>query len=504
MKDIAPTIAPGRHKRVIAPVVAGLALLLLALAAPARALELQTLAHFAQPIHLASDPYDPERLLVAERAGRVMEIRDGVVTTFLDLRPQVGCCAGESGLLSIAPAPDFAATGRLYAYYTDEGKGDGAEGSIHVVEARPGAAPRDLIPPVPHPGAGNHYGGQLQVGPDGALYAGLGDGGVDPEAAQDPASPLGKILRIDPAQPLPAAEVRASGLRNPFRFSFDRAGGAMLVGDVGASAWEEVNVVPPAPPGGPAPAPANFGWPCFEGEELRSDTGLCDVEDPVGAFAPPLFAYPHDDLGLGPRAGIIGGHVVRDPSLGTLRGRYLYGDLGSGEVRSLDPADPAATDRWEELVVPGLRSFGEDSCGRLYVVSGFGAVSRLVGTTPARCRPPQVSYAPERKASHIRIRAANRKVKRRKRALISVWVSPCDGRRGEPVTLWRGGRRVGFRRLNRACSAHFRPRILRRSAFRARVAGNAEYLPAVSRKVSIRPVRKLPPARKLGPFPTRR
>jgi len=494
VKDIAPTIAPGRHKRVIAPVVAGLALLLLALAAPARALELQTLAHFAQPIHLASDPYDPERLLVAERAGRVMEIRDGVVTTFLDLRPQVGCCAGESGLLSIAPAPDFAATGRLYAYYTDEGKGDGAEGSIHVVEARPGAAPRDLIPPVPHPGAGNHYGGQLQVGPDGALYAGLGDGGIDPLQAQEQESLLGKIVRIaHPEAPLPTAEVHAVGLRNPFRFSFDRATGELLIGDVGESDWEEVNVVP----AGPSGEPPNFGWPCFEGPELRSDTGPCAV-DP-SAFAPPLFAYPHDDAGFGTRRGIIGGHVVRDPSIGDLRGRYLYGDLATGEVRSFNPADPGGTDRWEGVVVPGLYSFGEDACGRLYALSGQGAVHRLVDRVAARCRPP-AAPGPQAKPSYIRIRAANRKVKRRKRALISVWVSPCDGRRGEPVTLWRGARRVGFRRLNRACSAHFRPRIVRRSNFRARVPGNEEYLPAVSRKITIRPVRKLPRSRRLGPF----
>lgn len=478
-RNITPTAEPGIRRSALVALALALALLP-ALAGASRAATLQTVGHFAQPIHVASDPSNPDRLLVAERGGRIVQIAGGAVSTLADLRPQVGCCEGGSGLLSIAPAPDFATSGRLYAFYTDEGAGNGEEGSIHIAEVRPGAALRDLVAPIPHPGASNHYGGQLQIGPDGALYASTGDGDADPDQAQTD-SLLGKILRIDPRQPLPAAEVWAAGLRNPFRFSFDRPTNAILIGDVGAGAWEEVNEAT-----GPG---RNFGWPCFEGGQARSTSGPCEAPQP--AFAAPLFSYPHDNLGFGERRGVIGGYVVRDPSLGGLYGRYLYGDLGSGEIRSLDRSNPFGSDRWEGLLVPGLHSFGEDACGRLYAVSGLGAVSRLVGAAPAQCRPPQITYAPERKHSFVRIRAANRKVKRRKRALISVWLSPCDQRRGDPVTLWHGRKRVGFRRLNRACSAHFRPRIVRKSGFRARIAGNDEYLPAVSRKVTIRPVRKL-------------
>src|SRR6185369_1834740 len=191
---------------------------------------------------------------------------------------------------------------------------------------------------------------------------------------------------------------------------------------------------------------------------------------------------------------IIGGYVARDASLGELYGRYVYGDLCQGEIRSFCPTAPAATDRSESAQVNNLNSFGQDSSGRLYAVSGNGPVYRLVGPGGASCPTAAPVYTPTttkpQAPSFIGIRAASRKVRRHRRGLISVWVGPCNGRRGDPVTLYRGRRNLGTRYLDRACSARFRPRIDRRSSFRATVRANAEYLPAISRKVTIKPVRR--------------
>ncbi|HET9591756.1 MAG TPA: hypothetical protein VFP17_02465, partial [Solirubrobacterales bacterium] len=177
-----------------------------------------------------------------------------------------------------------------------------------------------------------------------------------------------------------------------------------------------------------------------------------------------------------------------------LYGRYLYGDLCQGEIRSFCPAAPAATDRAEGVQVDNLNSFGQDSSGRLYAVSGNGPVYRLAGTGGAPCPTATPIYTPSptkaQSPSFIGIRAASRKVKRHRRGLISVFVAPCNGRRGDPVTLWRGQRNLGTRYLDRACSARFRPRIDRRASFRATVRADADYLPAISRKLTIKPVRR--------------
>ena len=211
---------------------------------------------------------------------------------------------------------------------------------------------------------------------------------------------------------------------------------------------------------------------------------------PPGGFAEPVFDYPHARPVGGGAYGcaIIGGYVVRDPSLGALYGRYVYGDLCTGEIRSLDLSDPVASDRPEILALGELDSFGEDSCGRLYVVSSDGEVLRLVGAAPAICSPtePPVIYRAPKVPTLLGIKAVSRRVKRGKRATITAWASPCPGRRGDPVRLWRGRRELGTRHLDRVCSVRFRPRIGHRLNFRATIREDREFLPAQSRRLTIR------------------
>jgi hypothetical protein len=476
----------------------------------AGALTPQPIGRFAQPIYVTSDPGNPEALFVVERAGRILRVENGVTTLFTDLRSVVQCegeCfSTERGLISIALAPDFDSSGRMYADYAN-----GADGMIHVSELRavggtgaPLSSLREILT-IPHPGQINHYGGQLQFGPEGNLFISTGDGGGanDPAGnAQNLNSLLGKVLRIDPdpgalrpytvppgnpfaGRPAPYDTIWSYGLRNPFRFSFDRLTGDLWIGDVGEKAKEEVDhAAAPGLGGG-----ANYGWNCLEGTDPGAEPDpACTA--PSSPFVEPVFDYPHTDPGGGGAFGcaIIGGYVVRDASLGDLYGRYLYGDHCGGQLRSFSLASPYGSDRAEGLAVENLNSFGQDTCGRIYAVSGNGTVSRLVGATPAVC----ATAAPALLPSFVGIKALRRRVKRNKRALITVWVSPCAGRRGQPVTLLRGRRRLGTRRLDRACSAHFRPRIRHRWVFRASIKADRTYVGDQSRRLKIGILRRHP------------
>ena len=259
---------------------------------------------------------------------------------------------------------------------------------------------------IEHSTYGNHNGGQLAFGPDGYLYIGTGDGGSggDPfQSGQTTSSLLGKVLRIDPtpgATPyaipagnpfadgrLGAPEVWSYGLRNPWRFSFDRSTGALLIGDVGQGSREEIDYA--AQPA--AGAGLNFGWNCREGGIAYSAPGaLCTG---ASGFTDPIFDYGHS----GGNCSITGGYVVRDTSLGDLYGRYLYADVCVGQVRSLIPGPTASGDRSEGLTVSSPSSFGEDSCGRVYVTSlGNDVVSRFTGATPIDCSnvPPPPGTQP--------------------------------------------------------------------------------------------------------------
>jgi hypothetical protein len=485
--------------RVLWKLMAGAILSLSMMVGPAHALMLQQVGGgFEQPTYVTSDPGNPDRLFVVERGGTVELLQNGEVKPFADIGGAggvVSCCEGERGLLSIALAPDFDSSGRFFLYYT----GKEEPGEIHVGEmvasgdSAASSTLRDVIPPIPHPNHANHDGGQLQFGPEGALFIGTGDGGGENDTehnAQNPSSELGKLLRLPSPGPLKKPEIWSLGLRNPFRFSFDRTTGDLWIGDVGQDAREEVDFA--AAPG--LGQGANYGWNCMEGTipGLATDP-QCAANS--GQFVPPIFDYPHDDPGGGKAFGcaIIGGYVARDPGLGELDGRYVYGDLCQGQIRSFCPSSPFATDRSEGVNVSKLNSFGEDSSGRLYAVSGNGPIYRLVGQGGAPCPTAAPIYTPPQKAlapSLIAIRAVSRKVRRHRRGLIAVWVAPCDGHRGDAVTLWRGRRNMGTRYLDRACSARFRPRIDRRSSFRATVKETSTYLPATSRKLTIKPVRR--------------
>lgn len=471
--------------------------------ASAQALSLQQVGSgFEEPMYLTSDPSNSDRLFVVERRGRVRLLENGASTLFADIGSQVDCCDSERGLQSIALAPDFASSGRFFVLYS----GKEEPGEIHVAEMRAvggnalASVPRNLLT-IPHPD-GTHYGGQLQFGPEGNLFISTGDGGGsgDPAGnAQDLESLLGKLLRIDPdpeglqpygipagnpfaATPGAQPEIWSLGLRNPYRFSFDRQTGDIWIGDVGQAKREEVDFAAAPGLGGGA----NYGWNCREGflvETVPPEPGCASAT----SFVDPVFDYPNPDPGC---AAIIGGYVARDPSLGDAAGRYLYGDLCVGDVRSFLPADPFGSDRYEGIHVDNLYSFGQDSCGRLYAVSGSGPIYRIVGPSAADCPTQPGSQPAALKPSFIGVRALRSKVKRNRRAFITAFVSPCSGRRGQPVSLWQGRRKIGTRRLDRVCTVRFRPRVKHRVAFRAKVVSDGIYTEATSRRLNIRILRR--------------
>ena len=361
------------------------------------AVELVPLGSFATPMHVTGAPGDGTRLFVVEQAGRIQVVRpDGTRNVFLDVSRSISS-GGERGLLSMAFAPDYATSGLFYVYYT------APDGDIAIDKRRRAdgdhadtAFGRRVLR-VEHSSRTYHNGGLLQFGPDGHLYAATGDGGGtgDPDDnAQTRASLLGKLLRIAPApgggdgytvppdNPFagqPGAEVWSSGLRNPWRFSFDPLTGDLVIADVGEEAWEEVNFAPAAAGGGRG---ANWGWNCREGMHGFPAAGS---SCPALGAADPVLELSH---GAG-FCSIIGGVVVRDPGLPSLLGRYLYGDLCKGRLRSARLALPSASeDREEPIDVASVVSFGTDACHRVYVVSIAGPVSRLQDGAATQCPAP--------------------------------------------------------------------------------------------------------------------
>ncbi len=503
----------------------------LAGAGGAEALSLEKVgAKFDQPNYVASDPGDPGRLFVAERKGTIQLLENGVVSEFVDLSAAVGCgggCSGERGLMSIALAPDFAASGRLYVDYAND-----ATGTIHIA-ALTAAADRKTADPatlqqlleVGHAEAANHNGGQIQIGPDGDLYVSTGDGGGGNDQfhhSQKPADPLGKILRLDPdAAPPLTPTFWSLGLRNPYRFSFDALSGDMVIADVGEKTREEIDFAPSPFPGVTGGQGANYGWNCREGliAGIGDDLppGECAVEHITDAFVDPVFDYGHDadpDLGPPNRCSITGGYVVRDPALGDLYGSYVYSDYCSGVIRSLRlPAaagEPATGDCSLGLRVSKPVSFGEDSARRLYVIEQGGQIYRFAGQPSPGCPVPPPPSPPGRviitgplsepsppsaqpragAPTFIGIKAERRGVERGHRALLTVSVSPCEGRSGQLVELRRDGRPHGSRHLDRACSARFTPRIRGAAGFLAATREERGYLAGESRRLRIHLTRR--------------
>jgi glucose/arabinose dehydrogenase len=310
------------------------------------------------PVHVAVAPGERGRLYIVELAGRVRVLERGRLRTFLDLRGLVAR-RGLRGLYSIAFHPRYRANRRLYVQYA------GRDGGLWVVEYR-GRRRRTILrlADAVHRPYG-HYGGQLAFGWGGDLFVGIGDGvgeGDPGERAQDLSSPFGKILRLD-VDGSATRSVSALGLRNPWRFSFDRGTGDLYVGDVGERRWEEVDRITPR-----TSPPANLGWPLYEGRERRSAGEAQAVVAPIAVYAR---RRPH--------CSIVGGFVYRGRALARLRGRYVYGDLCSGAIWSLRVRGERSLVRREPLTVPaGLYSFGEDAGGELYAASMDGTVSKLV------------------------------------------------------------------------------------------------------------------------------
>jgi glucose/arabinose dehydrogenase len=344
---------------------------------------------FDQPVQVV-DPGDGSgRLFVVEQPGRIRIVRDGQVVPepFLDLTDLVSCC-GERGLLSVAFHPDYANTGQFFVDYTDT-NGDTVVARYHVApddSNRADPASAEVILSVDQPAA-NHNGGLLLFGPkDGYLYIGLGDGGGgNGQNGQDLSTLLGKILRIDvdrmssglpfkyaipPDNPFvdqPGArpEIWILGLRNPWRFSFDRVTGDLWIADVGSARYEEVNYQPAASSGG-----ENYGWDLMEGAACRAEGG-CDE------FVAPVSGFDRDEGCV-----VTGGYVSRGAGMPELEGAYLFADYCSGQVWGLVRD---ASNTWTRLgpVETGLRisSFGEDAIGELYVVDIEGAIYRLVASS---------------------------------------------------------------------------------------------------------------------------
>jgi glucose/arabinose dehydrogenase len=343
---------------------------------------------FAAPTYLTHAPGAPGFLYVVEQRGTVAVLDHNQVQAqpFLDIRGRV-TSGGEQGLLSIAFDPRYPTNHRFYAYFTN------GSGNIEIDEFQaasntqtaPGSRRRVIV--IGHPGAQNHNGGQLEFGPGGDLYMGTGDGGGagDPhENAQNKDKLLGKLLRIDPhkhgskSYTVPGGnpyvgkpgrnEIFALGLRNPYRFSFD--GKRIDIGDVGQERFEEVDME-----GYNALRGANFGWDHYEGDHVFNWPGDNEAPAPKHNYRRPVFEYAH---GSG-RCAIIGGYVVHNRSLASLRGRYLYADLCAGSLRSFVPErNGSRNDRGLGLHLSTPSSFGEGANGSVYALSLDGPVFKLV------------------------------------------------------------------------------------------------------------------------------
>ncbi len=334
------------------------------------------------------------RLFITLQSGQVV-IHDGtslVPELFLDIRPLVSCC-GERGLLSIAFHPRYQENGRFFVYYTNR-NGDLVIARYAVSQERDRADPvsATILMTIPHPGQTNHNGGQLQFGPDGYLYVGTGDGGGAgdvPDNAQNLSVLLGKLLRIDVDSAQPYAvppsnpfvgrsgirpEIWAYGLRNPWRFSFDRINGDLWIGDVGQALWEEIDVQMAGLGAG-----SNYGWRRREGAHCFNPSSGCSD----ASLVDPLFEYSHSE-----GCSITGGYRYRGTRATTLAGKYLYGDFCSGSIWALSESPSGSWTSQKVLATSlGITTFGEDMTGELYVAdSKSGKILQIVQPPAPRRR----------------------------------------------------------------------------------------------------------------------
>ncbi len=356
----------------------------------------QVVAGLRAPVFATHADDGSGRIFVVEKAGVIRVVDAGSLRDepFLDIRGRVGSSGFEQGLLGLAFHPNFAQNGRLFLYYTDR-RGDTVISRFQANTDRSAADPAsEVVLLTQEQPAGNHNGGMLAFGPDGLLYAGLGDGGAagDPwNNGQSLNTLLGKLLRIDVdnsetyavpgdnpfvGQAGVRPEIWAYGLRNPWRFSFDRATGDLYIADVGQNLWEEVNFQPSGGPGG-----QNYGWKIMEGTHCFG-RNTCDQS----GLVLPVAEYDH-----GQGCSITGGYVYRGAAQPSLQGAYFYGDYCSGRIWALSRPDG---DRWQtDLVLESglqISSFGETEGGEVLVMDlTSGVLYRLVGMT----KPP-VSFLP--------------------------------------------------------------------------------------------------------------
>jgi glucose/arabinose dehydrogenase len=355
-------------------------------AAGRQGVRLVSVGRFSSPLYVTAPPNDRRRLFVVEQAGRIVVVRGGrrLPQPFLDIRSKV-TAADEQGMLSMAFAPDYARSGRFYVYYTERSGEEAIWEYRRANQDRADPASARLVLRMADPES-NHNGGLMLFGRDGLMYVGTGDGGGGNDQhgsrgnAQSLGSLLGKILRIDPrasgghpytapsSNPFAARsgarpETYAYGLRNPWRFSFDRATGDLTIGDVGQDAVEEIDFVRKDTGRG-----ANFGWRPWEGRTRNFD-------EPAPGAVFPVITHGHGE-GF---CSITGGYVVRDRSVPALYGRYVYGDYCEGRLRAATLRVGRRTTGHALSLpkVPGLSSFGEDAAGRVYATSLTGPVYRL-------------------------------------------------------------------------------------------------------------------------------
>lgn len=353
---------------------------------PATALELEPITdELDQPVHVTHAGDGSGRLFVVEKAGTIRIVTDGTVNPlpFLDLTPLVGSAGSEQGLLSVAFHPDYETNGYFYVNYTDL-DGDTVV-ARYSVSANPDVADPnsdETILTLDQPAA-NHNGGLLLFGPDGYLYVGTGDGGSagDPWGnAQNPDVLFGKMLRLDVDgaepytippdnpfvdDPMARDEVWALGLRNPWRYSFDRTTNDLWIGDVGQGAWEEVDLQPAGSPGG-----ENYGWDVMEGTHCFEPSVGCDRS----GLTLPVVEYGH----TGGNCSVTGGYVYRGAAFPSLAGVYFFGDYCSGRIWSLSREGDSDWTMTEVLDTDHqISSFGEDEAGELYLTDLDGGLYRL-------------------------------------------------------------------------------------------------------------------------------
>ncbi len=321
-------------------------------------------------VFLTSPPGDKSRLFVVRQSGQIRIIKNGtnVTTPFLDITSSVQS-GGERGLLGMAFHPQYATNGRFFLYYTQSASpvGDIVIAEYKVSTGNPdvaGTAQVQKLVQIGHSTNSNHNGGMLAFGPDGYLYAGIGDGGGggDPfKAGQDLSTNLGKILRLNPDNPtasLPGNQqglIWDWGLRNPWRFSFDRTLGDLYIGDVGQNQWEEIDFEPKGT------GKKNYGWSIMEGTHCYNATNCNQT-----GLTLPVREYSHSQ-----GCSVTGGYVYRGSAIPCLQGWYLYGDYCQGTIWAFRMVNGAATGNVAlNITQSSLSSFGEDDNGELYVLSG--------------------------------------------------------------------------------------------------------------------------------------